>query len=47
MSLKTVVRKKRLRSGSTIRVVVSRPGNLAAIKTLKMRSKKAPTVKTG
>ena len=47
VSLKRLVRNKRLRSGSTIRVVVSRPGNLAAIKTLKMRYKKAPTVKTG
>ena len=47
VSLKTLGPNKRLRSGSTIRVVVSRPGNLAAIKTLKMRYKKAPTVKTG
>ena len=46
VSLKTVVR-KRLRAGTTIRVVVSRPGNLAAIKTLKVRSSKRPTVKTG
>lgn len=46
VSLKTVVR-KRLKSGTTIRVVVSRPGNLAAIKTLKVRSSKRPTVKTG
>ena len=41
VSLKRLVR-KRLRAGTTIRVVVSRPGNLAAIKTLKVRSKKAP-----
>lgn len=46
VSLRTVVR-KRLKSGTTIRVVVSRPGNLAAVKTLKVRSSKRPTVKTG
>ena len=46
VSLKTVVR-KRLKAGTTIKVVVSRPGKLAAIKTLKVRSGKRPTVKTG
>ncbi len=39
--------RKRLRAGTTIRVVVSRPGNLAAIKTLSIRASKRPTVKTG
>ena len=46
VSLKTVVR-KRLRAGTTIRVVVSRPGNLAAIKTLRIRASNPPQVKTG
>jgi hypothetical protein len=47
VSLIKLVRNKRLKSGATIRVVVSRPGNLAAIKTLKTRKRKDPTVKTG
>lgn len=45
-SLSRVVR-KRLRAGTKVRVVVSRPGNLAAIKTLTIRASKRPTVKTG
>ncbi|MBE2317314.1 VCBS repeat-containing protein [Solirubrobacter sp. CPCC 204708] len=45
-SLDRVVR-KRLRAGTKVRVVVSRPGNLAAIKTLTIRASKRPTVKTG
>ena len=47
VSLLRLVRNKRMRSGATIRVVVSRPGNLAAIKSLKVRNRKDPTVKTG
>lgn len=39
--------KKRLKAGTIIRVVVSRPGNLAAIKTLRIRTSKPPQVKTG
>jgi len=45
-SLDRLVR-KRIRAGTKIRVVVSRPGNLAAIKTLTVRASKRPTVKTG
>ncbi|MDA0184623.1 hypothetical protein OJ997_30255 [Solirubrobacter phytolaccae] len=37
---------KRLKAGTTIRVVVSRPGNLSAIATLTVRSGKRPTLKT-
>ena len=37
---------KRLKAGTTIRVVVSRPGNLSAIHTLTIRSGKRPAVKT-
>ena len=44
LSLKTMV-KKRLKAGTTIKVVVSQTGKLSATKTLKIRSGKRPTVR--
>ena len=44
LSLKTMV-KKRLKAGTTIKVVVSQTGKLSATKTLRIRSGKRPTVR--
>jgi hypothetical protein len=45
LSLKPMI-KKALKVGTTIQVVVSKPGSSAAVKTLKIRARKAPQVTT-
>jgi len=44
LSLKPLIR-KRMRPGTTIRVVVSQPGKISATKTLRMRSGRRPQIR--